>query len=161
MRLGDVAERIRTDGLRISAQGIDVGLRLSVIARSTKQAARDAARALLADLDTKEKEKEFVTSTDSSSIKATYALAKEEWPTETFWTGAVPYIGPTAIALVGTPAEIADAFMEYRDAGVSQFILSGWPTLEEMTRFGREVLPLVREQEAMASYSLSHGASKR
>ena len=150
MRLADAPERIRPDALRISAQGIDVGLRLSVICRSTKQAARDAARALLADLDTKEKEKEFVASTDSSSIKATYALAKEEWPTETFWTGAVPYIGPTAIALVGTPAEIADALMEYRDAGVSQFILSGWPKLEEMVRFGREVLPLVREREALA-----------
>ena len=111
---------------------------------------RDAAAALLADLDTKEKEKAFVTSTDSSSIKATYALAAEEWPTPTFWTGAVPYIGPTAIALVGTPAEIADAFMEYRDAGVSQFILSGWPKLAEMVRFGRDVLPLVREKEALA-----------
>jgi alkanesulfonate monooxygenase len=161
MRLADISERIRPEALRISAHGIDVGLRLSVICRSTKQAARDAARALLADLDTKEKEKEFVTSTDSSSIKATYALAKEEWPTPTFWTGAVPYIGPTAIALVGTPAEIADAFMEYRDAGVTQFILSGWPKLAEMVRFGREVLPLVREKEALAeragrSVSVAH-----
>ncbi len=150
MRLADIPERIRPDALRISAEGIDVGLRLSVIARPTRAEARDAAAALLADLDTKEKEKEFVTSTDSSSIKATYALAKEEWPTPAFWTGAVHYIGPTAIALVGTPAEIADAFMEYRDAGVSQFILSGWPKLAEMTRFGREVLPLVREKEAVA-----------
>jgi len=47
------------------------------------------------------------------------------------------------LPLVGTPADIADAFMEYRDAGVSQFILSGWPKLAEMVRFGREVLPLV------------------
>ncbi len=95
-----------------------------------------------------------------ASIKATYALAAQEWPTRNFWTGAVPYIGPTAIALVGTPAEIAGAFMEYRDAGVSQFILSGWPKLEEMIRFGRDVLPLVREKEALASKSLSRGASK-
>jgi alkanesulfonate monooxygenase len=121
-----------------------------VIARPTRAEARDAAAALLADLDTKEKEKDFVTSTDSNSIKATYALAAKEWLTPTFWTGAVPYIGPTAIALVGTPAEIADAFMEYRDAGVSQFILSGWPKLEEMIRFGRDVLPLVGEKEALA-----------
>ena len=72
----------------------------------------------------------------------------------------MPYIGPTAIALVGTPAEIANAFMEYRDAGVSQFILSGWPKLEEMIRFGRDVLPLVREREVLANKSLSRGASK-
>ncbi len=161
MRLADIPDRIRPDALRISEQGIDVGLRLSVIARPTRAEARDAAAALLADLDTKEKEKEFVTSTDSSSIKATYALAAEEWPTPTFWTGAVPYIGPTAIALVGTPAEIANAFMEYRDAGVSQFILSGWPKLEEMIRFGRDVLPLVREKEALVEPAgLSRSAAR-
>ncbi len=148
MRLADIPERIRPDALRISRQGIDVGLRLTVICRPTKQEARDAALALLADLNTKEKEKEFVSSTDSSSIKATYALAADEWLTPTFWTGAVRYFGPTSIALVGAPAEIADAFMEYKDAGVSQFILSGFPKLEEMIRFGRDVLPLIREQEA-------------
>jgi len=30
---------------------------------------------------------------------------------------------------------------------VTQFIIAGWPKLEEMMIFGREVLPLVRELE--------------
>jgi len=38
MRLADVPERIRPDAVRISRQGIDVGLRLSVIARPTRRA---------------------------------------------------------------------------------------------------------------------------
>jgi alkanesulfonate monooxygenase len=37
--------------------------------------------------------------------------------------------------------------MEFRAAGITQFILSGWPTGEEMIRFGRDVLPLVRQRE--------------
>ncbi|MGH9894610.1 MAG: LLM class flavin-dependent oxidoreductase, partial [bacterium] len=63
------------------------------------------------------------------------------------WTGAVRSHGAPAIAMVGTPEEIASALMEYRSIGVSQFILSGWPKIEEMIYFGREVIPRVRKIE--------------
>jgi alkanesulfonate monooxygenase len=42
---------------------------------------------------------------------------------------------------------VASAILEYKRAGVTHFIFSGWPKLEAMLRFGREVLPLVRELE--------------
>jgi len=64
------------------------------------------------------------------------------------WAGAVRMQGPTAISLVGSPAEIAGAIMEYKAVGISQFILSGWPKLDEMIYFGQEVLPLIRQREA-------------
>ena len=38
--------------------------------------------------------------------------------------------------------------IEYKKAGVSEFIFSGWPTRGEMRRFCQHVLPLVRELEA-------------
>ena len=37
--------------------------------------------------------------------------------------------------------------MAYREVGVTQFILSGWSNSEEVERFGKMVLPLVRELE--------------
>jgi alkanesulfonate monooxygenase len=37
--------------------------------------------------------------------------------------------------------------MEYKQVGISQFLFMGWPDLDEMTYFGKEVLPLVREKE--------------
>ena len=40
---------------------------------------------------------------------------------------------------------MSSAVQETARAGVSHFILSGWPTLPEMIRFGDEVLPLIRE----------------
>jgi alkanesulfonate monooxygenase len=48
---------------------------------------------------------------------------------------------------VGTPRDLADAFLEYKRIGVTQFIIAGWPKLDEMMIFGREVLPLVRAAE--------------
>jgi alkanesulfonate monooxygenase len=52
---------------------------------------------------------------------------------------------------VGTPEDVAGALLEYRESGVSQFILSGWPKLDEMIRFGRDVLPIVREMETRSA----------
>ena len=63
------------------------------------------------------------------------------------WTGLVSLCGPVWTTLLGTPREIADLLLEYKRAGVSQFIMSGWPEVDEVTRFGSEVLPLVREGE--------------
>ena len=66
------------------------------------------------------------------------------------WTGLVSYYGPVWTTLLGTPVEIADALLAYKAIGVTQFIMSGWPELDEVGIFGREVLPLVREAERRA-----------
>jgi len=63
------------------------------------------------------------------------------------WAGLVPYYGSSAITVLGSPEEIAHIFLEYKRIGVTQFIIAGWPKLEEMVIFGREVLPLVRDLE--------------
>jgi alkanesulfonate monooxygenase len=49
--------------------------------------------------------------------------------------------------LIGTPDEVAEGIMNFKEAGVSQFIFHGWPKWEEMRRFSRDVIPLVRELE--------------
>jgi alkanesulfonate monooxygenase len=52
------------------------------------------------------------------------------------------------MTLLGSPEELANIFLEYKRIGVTQFIIAGWPKLDEMVRFGRDVLPMVRELEA-------------
>jgi alkanesulfonate monooxygenase SsuD/methylene tetrahydromethanopterin reductase-like flavin-dependent oxidoreductase (luciferase family) len=48
---------------------------------------------------------------------------------------------------VGAPEEIAAGILAYKSIGISQFILSGWPNLEAVTYFGREILPRIRARE--------------
>lgn len=63
------------------------------------------------------------------------------------WKRAVPFCGPSSMALVGAPTDITSAIMEYKAIGCSQFIFSGWPDLETMTYFSQEILPIIREME--------------
>lgn len=151
MRIADAPERMRSEIQPVLEQGKEIGIRLSVIARPTREEAVRAAYTLIEGaemgFDDRGKEKEFAQKSDSFSINATYQLADTEWLTPWLWTGAVRSHGAPAIAMVGTPEEIASALMEYRTIGVSQFILSGWPKLEEMIYFGREIIPRVRRIE--------------
>ena len=147
MRLADTPERLRSETLEMSQQ-VEVGLRLAVIARPTRDEALEAAYSLVGGAEVKQQEKRLVQASDSVSIKATYDLADTEWLSACMWTGAVRAYGPTSIALVGSADEVASAFIEYKQVGVSQFILAGWPKLGEMSRFGTEVLPLIRQKEA-------------
>lgn len=151
MQLADAPEKIRAGVSTVLASGVEAGLRLCMISRHTHQGAVEAARALIGGENRTRKldgQTAFIQKTDSISFKAAYRRGDNEWLTPTLWTGAVRVQGPTAISLVGSPAEIADAIMEYKDIGISQFILSGWPKLAEMTYFGQEVLPRIRQREA-------------
>jgi alkanesulfonate monooxygenase len=152
MRMGDIPENLRVSNQRVLAAGKEVGLRMAVIARPTHAEAVRAAHELVATLDRslqeREKEAEFVKKSDSVSIKAIYQMAdKDEWPASYLWRGAVRTHGPATVCLVGSPEELACVFMEYKKVGITQFILSGWPKLEEMAYFGTHVLPIVREKE--------------
>ena len=69
------------------------------------------------------------------------------WLNRSLWTGLVPHYGPVWTTLLGSPKELAEAFLAYKQIGVTEFIISGWPEVDEVDNFGREVLPLVREAE--------------
>jgi alkanesulfonate monooxygenase len=111
----------------------------------------NAANALAAQagsqFNDRAKETDFVQRSDSVCFNTLFELAETEWLTPYLWTGAVRSHGAPAVALVGSASEIASAVIEYKNIGISQFIISGWPKLEEMLFFGREVLPLIREKE--------------
>jgi alkanesulfonate monooxygenase len=151
MRLGDTAENVAREAAGVLDRGIEVGLRMSMIARPTRGEAVAAARELIARLGPGASERTgeggFIRRSDSVSMNDLYCRAEQEWLAPTLWAGAVRTHGAAAIALVGSPEEIAAAILEYKRAGVSQFIFSGWPKVESMEFFGREILPLVRRME--------------
>jgi alkanesulfonate monooxygenase len=148
MQLGDTPENVQQKVAPVVAKGISAGLRFSVICRPTNEEAVSAANQLIANTTQEGAQlHQFVAKSDSQSIKSNHALAEEEWPSPNVWTGAVKAIGPTGIAIVGSYEEVASKFMEYKQAGVTHFILSGWSKLEEMKRFGTHVIPMIRELE--------------
>lgn len=151
-RLPEPAARMHDKAHALVAGGTEVGILVSLIVRPTHEEVIDATQRLLANFDgaPRRTHEEFARKSDSVAFTSTYKLANaDDWPAPYLWTGAVPYMGAPSIAIVGTPGEVTDALFEYRDAGVTQFLFMGWPDLEEMERFAGDVLPLVREREAL------------
>lgn len=153
LTLPDTPEQVyaRVNGLL--ERGVEAGLLVSLIARRTRAEALAAAQALLESIGQRARivHSEFASRSDSVAFTGVLQRAggaDAEWLTPYLWTGAVPYLGAPAIALVGSFQEVANAILEYRQAGVTQFLFMGWPDLEEMTLFGAEVLPLLRQREA-------------
>jgi len=57
-------------------------------------------------------------------------------------------------ALVGTPDQVADAFLDYHDLGVTTFLIRGFDPLVDAIDYGRELLPLVRAKVAEREIAL-------
>lgn len=67
---------------------------------------------------------------------------------ELLWSGfGIVRPGPEA-GLVGSHAEVAQRIRDYAQAGVSGFVLSANPALEEAYRVGEKLLPLLRHATA-------------
>jgi len=148
LRVIDTTEKLEASVARIRARGIGVCLRLALICRRTREEAISVAQSLLPE----DKEESITRLKDDSQMYREGAALKgdEHWLNGSLWTGLVSYYGPVWTTLLGSPKELAEAFLEYKKIGVTEFIISGWPEIDEVDIFGEEVLPLVREAERRA-----------
>jgi alkanesulfonate monooxygenase len=62
------------------------------------------------------------------------------------WTGAAALTGArgNTTALVGTPAQVADALLDYWRLGITTFLIRGFDPLEDAIDYGSRLLPLTR-----------------
>ena len=67
------------------------------------------------------------------------------------WAGVGLVRGGAGTALVGSHDEVADRIEEYRDLGFDEFILSGYPHLEEAWRVGEGLMPELRSRGLLPS----------
>jgi len=150
LRVADTSEKLRPLVARIRDQGLEVCLRMGVLCRPTREEAISVVESLLPERDIPKSERSVAIKDDSQMYREgrTVPDAGNHWLNRSLWTGLVPYYGPVWTTLLGTPEDLAAAFLAYKDIGVTQFIMSGWPELDEVVTFGREVLPLVRQAEA-------------
>jgi alkanesulfonate monooxygenase len=148
VRLIDTPEKLQPMVAPFREKGVEVCLRLCVVCRPTRAEALAAAQDLLPPEEIERQERQILSSSDSRTLKDALAAADDVgWMNRNLWAGLVPYYGSSAITLVGSPDDLAQAFLEYKKIGVTQFIIAGWPKLDEMMIFGREVIPRVREAE--------------
>ena len=63
--------------------------------------------------------------------------------TGSYETKALGTNGGTAAGLIGTPAQIAERMRAFEAVGVETFLLQFHPLIEELERFGQDVMPLL------------------
>ncbi|MFC5826425.1 LLM class flavin-dependent oxidoreductase [Nonomuraea insulae] len=149
-----VAEKLAWVNGLAAAEGRTLrhGIRLHVISRDTSEQAWAQARRLLDGIDpvTVSKVQAGLGRSESEGQKRMLALHGgksddlEIYPN--LWAGVGLVRGGAGTALVGSHAEVADRIEEYHRLGLSEFVLSGYPHLEEAYWFGEGVLPILRER---------------
>ena len=143
LRVAEAPEKLAPIVARARARGIGVCLRLCLLCRPTRDEAISVAQTLL-PVDRKESTTEL--KDDSQMYREGKRVTSDgPWVTDWLWTGLVPHYGPVWTTLLGSPQEIAGALLEYESIGVTEFIISGWPEVETVEVFGREILPLVNK----------------
>jgi len=123
------------------------GIRLHVITRDTSEDAWREARRLLDALppETIARVQEGLRRSESEGQQRMLALHGgrpddlEIYPN--LWAGVGLARGGAGTALVGSHREVADRIKEYAGLGIDEFVLSGYPHLEEAYWFGESVLP--------------------
>jgi len=138
------------------------GIRLHTISRDTAKEAWAEADRMLAELSPAEISKSQQALAKSSSVgqrnmrslNQAYrdggtASDLEIYPN--LWAGVGLVRGGAGTALVGSHADVADRIEEYASLGIEEFVMSGYPHLEEAYWFGEGVLPELRRRGATAA----------
>jgi alkanesulfonate monooxygenase len=130
---------------------IRFGIRLHTISRDTSEEAWAEAGKLLAALDPAQVAKAQAQLAASESVGQQRMVELHQGGLDKglrgleihpgLWAGIGLVRGGAGTALVGSHSEVADLIAEYHALGISEFIFSGYPHLEEAYWFGEGVIP--------------------
>ncbi|MBT0727779.1 FMNH2-dependent alkanesulfonate monooxygenase [Rosenbergiella australiborealis] len=159
-----VAEKVAKVKAKAAERGRDVefGIRLHVIVRDTAQQAWDAAEQLISHLDDDiiaRAQAIFsrMDSTGQARMRELHSGSRDNLEiSPNLWAGIGLVRGGAGTALVGDAQQVAERIREYQAIGISKFILSGYPHLEEAWSFAERVMPLFATNTASNRYG-PHG----
>jgi alkanesulfonate monooxygenase len=123
------------------------GIRLHTIARDTSEAAWAEADRLLSGISEEDIARVQAGLRRSESVGQQRMLDLNRGSKDSLeihpnlWAGVGLVRGGAGTAMVGSFTEIADLVEQYRAVGIEEFVLSGYPHLEEAYWFGEGVLP--------------------
>jgi len=140
-------------------QGIDrslsYGIRGQVLVRDTEEEAIAAAYSIISESNEESREDSMNRLSKTDAVLQTRMnqlrdehKANNYWVGPNMWTGLSTLRGGGGILFVGTAEQVAERLLSYADIGITKFILSGYPHLEEAKIFGEKVLPLIKERLA-------------
>lgn len=126
------------------------GLRTHLVVRDSEEEAWAAAEELLSRVDPRVEAQRAraVVGTAMVGAAAQARRVADDRPGGRLWNGISRVRVNLGTAIVGDPEQVADELVGYWQAGFDEFILSGFPHLEECVRVARDVLPMVRQRLA-------------
>ncbi|MGD0196853.1 MAG: LLM class flavin-dependent oxidoreductase [Solirubrobacteraceae bacterium] len=147
-----VAEKVARVRERAAELGrkVSFGIRLHAIARDSSEEAWAEAQRLLDGLSADQIANAQAIQRASQSEGQRRMVALHNGSRESLevspnlWAGVGLVRGGAGTALVGSHAEVAERIVDYHEIGIDEFILSGYPHLEEVYRVGEGVMPLLR-----------------
>ncbi|CAJ1506080.1 LLM class flavin-dependent oxidoreductase [[Mycobacterium] holstebronense] len=152
-KLDAVRRRVKDVGSARAASGeLRFGIRLHVISRPTAAEAWAQADRLLAGLRPEQIQRAQQIQQKSGSEGQRRMTELHGGRTDqlevspNLWAGVGLVRGGAGTALVGSHEEVADRIEEYYRLGLDEFVLSGYPHLEEAFSFGEGVLPILAER---------------
>jgi len=161
---GAVAEKLDRvrDLARAAGRELRFGIRLHVITRDTAAEAWAQAQRLLDGLDPAAIERAQAVQRASGSEGQRRMAALHGGRTDALevapnlWAGIGLVRGGAGTALVGSHEEVADRIAEYYHLGIGEFILSGYPHLEEAYQVGEGVTPVLRRRGLLSAPGQDH-----
>jgi alkanesulfonate monooxygenase len=155
--LDQVAEKVEWVRDLARAQGREVrfGLRIHTLSRDTSEQAWREAQRLLDALDPNKitRAQEVLAKSESVGQKrmrdlhggrSRFASAHDLEISPNLWSGVGLVRGGAGTALVGSHQEVAVRLEEYHRIGIDEFILSGYPHVEEAWWFAEGVMPILQ-----------------
>ncbi|HNF84759.1 MAG TPA: LLM class flavin-dependent oxidoreductase, partial [Solirubrobacterales bacterium] len=149
-RVAPVREKAEAAGREISC-----GLRIHVISRDTEEEAWLEADRILEAIDPEQvaaAREKFARMESTAQARMTDLSHSSEGAAldrdalvigPNLWAGVGLVREGAGTAIVGSHQQVAERLLEYRDIGIDEFILSGYPHLEEALNFGENVRPLL------------------
>lgn len=141
-----VTEQIRdvADSAASSGRSVRFGLNGFLIGRDSESEAREVLREIIAKADT-----DAVAGFGSAVKQAGQSAGDKKgmWQDSEF-ADLVQYNDGFRTGLIGTPEQIAERIVAYKQRGVNLLLLGFLHYHEDVVYFGEKILPLVRELEA-------------
>jgi alkanesulfonate monooxygenase len=156
-------ERIARMRQKAAAHGRELrfGVRFHVLSRATHEEAMAAAATQLEGVTPEqiERTQSVLVATDSAgeSRQRAFVGAGDLWVEPNLWAGIGQVRRGIGVTVIGSHEEVARKFLSFVDLGLSFFILSGYPHLEEAEHAGRTWMPLFYQMLRERSSSLAAG----